>query len=207
MLDHSSNKNSQRINPLIRKKIEASVLKIFSENDFHKINMRAVAKESGVSMGTIYKYYQSKEQLLLSFMDDWLKQATDRMADHLQGIAQIKEKLRKIFWIHLDFYERNIEIGKIILMTVPLKTWMSDETYKQKKMVNLLLGVLRSGQEEGFLDDRVPAEILMDFIIGFVRRIFPMWIYRGQKESLTGQADVIFEMIWRAVSNPEKDRR
>jgi len=32
-----------------------------------------------------------------------------------------------------------------------------------------------------------------------------MWVSRGQKESLAGQANVLFEMVWRAISNAETD--
>ena len=192
-----------KLSPEAHRRLEAAVLEIFSDSDFHKANIRSVAKQAGVSFSTIYSYYGSKEGLLFAFVDIWLGKLTDRITDHLQGIEDLKEKLRKVFWLQLDYYERNPGLGRILFMTLPMKTWMADETFRQPKMINLFLDALRQGQDQGVLNPRVRAGVLLDFILGMVQRSFFMWISRGQRESLTGQANILFEMVWRAISNPE----
>jgi TetR/AcrR family transcriptional regulator, fatty acid metabolism regulator protein len=189
--------------PMIHKRLERAVMEVFSNCDFHKANMRTVAKKAEVSFSTIYHYYQSKEGLLLAFVDSWMGELTERMIDHLQGIESLKEKVRKVFWIQLDYYERNPEIGKIIFMTLPMKIWMDDNAFKQNKMFVLFLEVLRQGQKEGTLNLRARTGVLLDFIFGLVQRSFIMWVFRGQTESLSGQANDLFEMVWRAISNPD----
>ncbi len=188
--------------PEIRQRLEAAVLEIFSESDFHKANIREVAKKAGVSFSTIYGYYGSKEGLVFAFVDEWLGKLTERIIDHLQGIENLKEKLRKVFWLQLDYYEKNQGLGKILFMTMPMKTWMADNTFQQKKMINLFLEVLRQGQKEGILNPDVRAGVLLDLILGMVQRSFFMWVSRGQKESLGAQANMLFEMVWRAISSP-----
>ncbi len=192
-----------KLSPEAHRRLEAAVLEIFSDSDFHKANIRAVAKQAGVSFSTIYSYYGSKEGLLFAFVDIWLGKLTERITDHLQGIEDLKEKLRKVFWLQLDYYERNPGLGRILFMTLPMKTWMADETFRQPKMINLFLDALRQGQDQGVLNPNVRAGVLLDFILGMVQRSFFMWISRGQKESLAGQANILFEMLWRAISNPE----
>jgi AcrR family transcriptional regulator len=190
------------LNPEMRDKIELSVLKIFSAKDFHNANMRQLAKDAGVSLETIYNTYGNKEELLFSFIDYWLHQQIERLLDHLQGIKSIKEKIRKLFWVQLDFYERNPDIGKILFLTVPFVDWMKQGSYRQTQFINdHLIGILREGQEEGLLQQDVPLGYFVDFIFGLVTRMFTMWVYRGQKESLAAQGEVIFEMLWRAIAN------
>ncbi len=194
-----------KLSPEAHRRLEAAVLEIFSNSDFHKANIRAVAKQAGVSFSTIYSYYGSKEGLLFAFVDIWLGELTDRITDHLQGIEDLKEKLRKVFWVQLDYYEKNPGLGRILFMTLPMKTWMADRTFAQKKMMNLFLDVLREGQKGGILNPTVRAGVLLDFILGLVQRSFFMWISRGQEESLGGQANTLFEMVWRAISNPDAE--
>ncbi|MFO7560847.1 MAG: TetR/AcrR family transcriptional regulator [Desulfobacterales bacterium] len=193
----------QELKPEIYMRLETAVMEIFSNSDFHKASMRDVAKKAGVSFSTIYHHYGSKENLLFSFVDVWLGKLTDRIVDHLQGIEDLKEKMRKVLWVQIDYYERNPGLAKILFMTLPMKTWMADQTFQQKKMINLYLDVLRKGQQEGILNSNVRAGILLDFMLGFVQRSFFMWVSRGQKESPTEQANFMFEMVWRAISNPE----
>ena len=194
------------LRPEVKARLEKAVLEIFSESDFHKANIRDVAQRAGVSFTTIYRHYGSKERLLFAFVDVWLGELTERIIDHLQGIEDLKEKMRKVLWLQLDYYERHQGLGKIIFMTLPMQTWMADRTFRQKRMINLYLEVLRKGQSEGILNADVRAGILLDFMLGTVQRSFVMWVSRGQKESLSGQTQVLFEMIWRAIAKPVDNR-
>jgi AcrR family transcriptional regulator len=188
------------LNPDIHKRLERAVLEVFSNSDFHKASIRDVAEKAGVSFTTIYKHYGSKELLVFAFVDIWMGKLTDRIIDHLQGIEDLKEKLRKVFWLQLDYYERHSDFGKIVFMTLPMKTWMADETFEQRRMFSLLMEVLKEGQKEGLLNSEVQDRILLDFMMGFVQRSFFMWVQRGQSESLVKQANSMFEMVWRGMA-------
>ena len=190
------------LRPEVRARLEKAVLEIFSQSDFHKANIRDVARRAGVSFTTIYKHYGSKERLLFSFVDIWLGKLTERIIDHLQGIEDLKEKMRKVYWLQLDYYERHQGLGKILFMTLPMQTWMSDQSFRQKRMINLYLEVLKKGQAEGILNPHVRAGVLLDFMLGSVQRAFFMWVSRGQQESLAGQSQVLFDMVWRAIARP-----
>jgi AcrR family transcriptional regulator len=188
----------------IHKRLEKAVLEVFSSSDFHRASIRDIANSAGVSFTTIYKHYGSKEQLVFAFVDIWMGKLTDRIVDHLQGIENLKEKLRKVFWLQLDYYERHEGLGRIVFMTLPMKTWMSDSSFDQPRMMTLMINVLRQGQEEGVLNPNVRAGTLLDFLMGFVQRSFFMWILRGKNDSLSEQANTMFEMVWQGMANPDK---
>jgi AcrR family transcriptional regulator len=192
------------LNKDIHARLERAVLDIFSSSDFHKASIRDIANNAGVSFTTIYKHYGSKERLVFAFVDIWMGKLTDRIIDHLHGIENLKEKLRKVFWLQLDYYERHEGLGRIVFMTLPMKTWMVDETFAQPRMMSLMIDVLRQGQEEGVLNPDVRAGVLLDFLMGFVQRSFFMWILRGKKENLADQANVMFEMVWQGMVIPPK---
>jgi AcrR family transcriptional regulator len=199
---HRDDRHMTALRPDVHARLEKAVLEIFSESDFHKANIRDVAQKAGVSFTTIYKHYGSKERLLFSFVDIWLEKLTERIIDPLQGIEDLKEKMRKVYWLQLDYYERHPGLGKILFMTLPMQTWMSDETFRQKRMINLYLEVLKRGQVEGVLNPQVRAGVLLDFMLGTVQRAFFMWVSRGQQKSLAGESQVLFDMVWRAIARP-----
>ena len=193
------------INPEVLERLEKAVMEIFSSSDFHKANMRDVAKRAGISFSTIYNHFGSKERLLFAFVDKGLGKLTDRIVDHLKGIQDLKEKMRKVLWLQLDYYERHPELGRILFMTVPMKTWIADESFRQKKMINLYLDVLKEGQARGQLNPDVRAGVLLDFMLGTVQRAFFMWISRGRQGRLADQTSFLFDMVWRAIANPASD--
>lgn len=191
------------LNPEVQQRLESAVMVIFSTADFHKASIRDVANLAGVSFSTIYKYFGSKEHLLFTYVNKWMRTLTDRIEDHLNGIEDLKEKLRKVFWLHLDYYERHEELGRILFITLPMKTWMVDSSFNQKRRVDLIINVLKSGQEQGIINPYVRAGSLLDFMLGFIQRTFFMWIIRGKQENLTERANFLFEMVWQGMVNPE----
>ena len=191
-----------KLNPKVKERLERAVMETFSTADFHKASIRDIADRAGVSFTTIYKHYGSKEQLLFAFVNIWMDKLTDRIADHLNGIQDLKEKLRKVFWLHLDYYEHNEELGRILFITLPMKTWMADKSFDQKRRIKLIIDVLKDGQRRGIINPNLRAGTLLDFMLGFVQRTFFMWIIRGKRESLTEEANALFEMVWQGMVNP-----
>jgi AcrR family transcriptional regulator len=202
-MDESKVTMLDELNPEVQKRLESAVMEVFSTADFHKASIRDVADLAGVSFSTIYKHFGSKERLLFAYVNIWMSQLTVRIEDHLNGIEDLKEKLRKVFWLHLDYYERHEGLGRILFMTLPMKTWMADDSFDQKKRVNLIFNVFRIGQQQGIINPHVRAGHLLDFMLGFIQRIFFMWIVRGKQERLANEANSLFEMVWQGMVNPQ----
>jgi len=181
-------------------KLAPVVREVFSKGDFHQLGVRGIAKKAKVGYATLYRHFGTKEQLLFSFIDEWLVELVESMIEHLQGLESIKEKLRKILWIQLYFYEKNIELGKILFMTVPRKTWMEHESFQQERLTKILLDVVKEGQKTGCLHADVPPRYFLDIGHGIITRAFQMWIYRGQRDSLSSQTNMWFKLIWSGFS-------
>ena len=198
--------NPQRaqLDAATRARIEHAVLEIFSEREFHRVGLIEVARKANVSLQTIYKYYGSKETLLFESLDAWLSKLAARMLDHLQGIEDYKEKLRKVFWVNVDFFEKNPKVAQIIMSSVYLNTWRKQENYRNPMLFGAFLRVLGEGRARGILNNQVDEKYLLDFIMGVMGRLVQMHIQRGQKEPLTKQANALFEMLWRAIAKPVK---
>lgn len=108
-------KTLAQIDPDTRHRIELAARVLFAEREFHRVKLVDIARHAGVSLQTIYKYYGSKETVLFASLDTWLSTLARRMIDHLQGIENFRDRLRKVFWVLLDYFEHNPEVAQIIL--------------------------------------------------------------------------------------------
>ncbi|HUP92374.1 MAG TPA: TetR/AcrR family transcriptional regulator [Solimonas sp.] len=195
------------LDPETKARIELAVLDVFAEREFHRVGLIEIARGANVSLQTIYKYYGSKEALLFSSLDVWLGKLAVRMIDHLQGIEDYKEKFRKVFWVTLDFFEKNPKVAQIIMSSVYVNTWRKQQNYANPQLFGAFLKVLAEGRAKGILNDQVEEKYLLDFIMGTMGRLVQMYIHRGQKEPLTRQANTLFEMLWRAISKDKGNGR
>jgi AcrR family transcriptional regulator len=197
-------RDPEHLDPETRARIEQAVLEIFAEREFHRVGLIEIARGANVSLQTIYKYYGSKEALLFSSLDTWIGRLAHRMVDHLQGIEDYKEKLRKTFWVVLDFFEKNPKVAQLIMSSVYINTWRKTETWQSPLLMGAFMKVLGEGRARGVLNDQVDEKILLDYILGVLGRLVQMYIHRGQKKPLTQQANVLFEMLWRSISKPTR---
>ena len=51
-----------------QKKIEDAALRVFTRLGFHGTSVRDIAKEAGVSIGNLYNYYRTKEEIFTSII-------------------------------------------------------------------------------------------------------------------------------------------
>ena len=186
--------------PEWRARLRPVVLDAFSEADFHRVDMRSIADQAGMSLQTIYRYFGDKEKLLFAFIDDWLVDLRDEVAKALQGLESPREKLRKALWCHLDYYQRNPKVGRALFMTVPMHTWMSTETFARREFVGMLMGVIREGQKDGAITEEIPIRVILDLLIGALVRAFVMWQYRGGEYALVDQLDPLFRLLWSGMT-------
>jgi len=198
-LDSTAIEKVPRASDEIHKRLEAAVINVFSEVDFYQANMREIARKAGMSFGTIYKYYKNKDHLLFAFIRSWFSILQDRIRDHLQGIEDTREKLRKLIWVQLDYFERNEDIGRIIWIRTPISAWMADKTYEANPLLEIILEILREGQVRGVIDSRIRTALCVNLITSTTSWAFIDWVYKGKERSLIDELGPIFEVVWRAV--------
>ncbi len=184
-------------------RIEQAVLTLFSTRDFHEVTLLDVAKEAHVSLQTIYKYFGSKEVLVYAMLDVMLGRLAERMIDHLQGIDDSRERLRKTFWVTLDYMDKHPAVMMLLFTAVPVSRHQNIGIYESPELMGAFMGVFKDGQARGVLNRRVSAKILLDIFMGIIGRVVLMHIVRREKQSLLAQFDELFHILWRALSADE----
>ena len=54
-------------------------MRMAGEGGYEAVQMRAVAEESGVALGTIYRYYSGKDEMLIAGLAGWLRRSRRRV--------------------------------------------------------------------------------------------------------------------------------
>jgi len=185
-----------------RERIEAAALDLFAERAFHEVRLDEIARAARASLQTIYRHYGDKQALLDACVLNWANALAARMTDHLIGIETYKDRLRKVFWVVLDFFEQHPKVARMILGSVYPGAMRYDVTAEQRRLTNLFMEVLAEGRERGILNDQVSEAILLDYFYGVLARLIQMQNLRQQEPPLSQQINVLFEMLWRAIAKP-----
>ncbi|MDY7224301.1 TetR/AcrR family transcriptional regulator [Halalkalibacterium halodurans] len=91
---------------LIKKRREQMIkgaVSLFIEKGFHRTTTREIAKQSGFSIGTLYEYIGSKEDVLYLVCDAIYEEVSDRLRQQLDtkgsGVERLKKAIAALFHV------------------------------------------------------------------------------------------------------------
>lgn len=97
-----------------RKQIFNAAVKKFSENGATDTTMKEIAQEAGVGKGTLYRYFEDKEDLVSSLMSYGFKELTEELKAEIEGIETALDKIKKAVEVQLSFYKRHSDFCRFL---------------------------------------------------------------------------------------------
>ena len=104
--------------PAGKKKVLQTALNLFANNGFHATTTAKIAKQAGVSEGTIYKYFKSKDDLLGKLLEPILFEIKDSFFATIDDSQSLEELVAFIVADRLEFIEVNFAFIRLIIQEV-----------------------------------------------------------------------------------------
>lgn len=94
-------------------------LPLFAQKGFNGTNVADIAEKAGIGKGTIYEYFNSKEEIFTNLIESWTTKANDNLNELLNDIKDPEEKLKAIFNWNIDWLNSlESDISKIFLEVI-----------------------------------------------------------------------------------------
>ncbi len=183
----------------LKNRLYPVVLELFSENDFHCVNVREISRKSGVSSGTLYKYFSSKEDLIFTILNENIGRIGDEMKHHIAGMEDIKEIFRKVFWGTMDFYDRNPGVAITAFITVPMRNWIREGSFRSGMEYDILIDPVKKAREKKTISPNVTDRQILDLYYMFCHRHIHQWYYNRMKRKLADSIPDFFELFWKVL--------
>ena len=139
--------------------IEAAT-KIFAKKGFFQAKVSDIAKEAQVADGTIYLYFENKDDILISLFEEQMNKVLEDMKSQLSKENDAVKKIEKFAYNHLKLMELNKNMAEIIQVELRQSTKFMKE-YKNEKFhqyLNLIGDIIEEGQQKGiFKEDIIPG--------------------------------------------------
>ncbi|SDB86221.1 transcriptional regulator, TetR family [Shouchella lonarensis] len=126
---------------------------LFIEKGFHRTTTREIAKESGFSIGTLYEYIRTKEDVLYLVCDAIYDQVTERVRTQvdLTGtcLEQLESAIRAYFMV-VDEMQDEVLVMYQETKSLPKET-LPYVLRKEQEMVEMMESLVRTCVKEGVL--------------------------------------------------------
>lgn len=190
-----------------REEILDAFSRLVSRYGLGKTSMQDVAKETGISIGTIYNDFTNKEELIFSF---W-QRVEEQCIRHLDSLAERnlppEQLLRVLMLEHIKLVNEQLRDNRGIyeLMTESVisyigKSILGRRQIIQQGLIKRVEAILHQGMESGVFqidgDSAIAAE---RFVEVFTEYLAPPLILQYEQEEVLLRAGSMFDFVIRAV--------
>jgi AcrR family transcriptional regulator len=175
---------------LYRKELLNKSFELFAEKGYSSVTMREIASGIGVSTGTLYHYFPSKESLFEQLIEYLSYEDTKEEAfAELGSPPTLTERIEAM----MDYvYRKEDYILKDLLLTFDF----CQHKTRQEIENNQALQTAGKRYEEAVccylgISDRAIAKFIVNYVDGLIARRF----YQGERISFTEQVNLLKEML------------
>src|SRR5580692_4467959 len=181
-----------------RERILDAAVRVFARKGFYLTRVSEVAKAAGVADGTIYLYFKSKDDLLVSLFEHRVERLLTYMDTELPRVASATYKLQRVIELQLGLLEGERDLAEVVTVILRQSTKLLKEYAAPKFMAYLdaIARVVAEGQKAGDFRDDVAPHLVARATFGALDGIALTWALgkaeQGALRRASGQlADVM----------------
>lgn len=160
-----------------------------------------VAARCDVSEATIYRYFPTKRDLLISVAEQWFKEILE-VLPAVEQHEDVFEKLRYFIHRSLSIVKNDPALSRMVLVEL-----RSDPSYRampiykmNRRFTSTVTKLVIEGRNKGIFRNDCPPAVIRDMVFGCIEH--RTWAYlRGQGDvSVEEDANSIAQIIFRGLS-------
>lgn len=185
-----------------RRAILESAVRVFAENGFFAARIRDIAAGAGVAEGTIYLYFEGKDDLLLTAFRDRVSDFVASIGDAMAAEAPFEERLGRFVQAQFESIEADPALATVLL----LETRQSSKFYGGavrdvlKEYAQAIDRLLASGVERGEVGADADVALARRMLIGSLEEIELEWLLGERTRPLVPAAPRFAALFCRGLA-------
>ena len=180
-----------------RERILRAAVDVFARNGYFNAKVAEIAKAAGVADGTIYLYFDGKEDLLTTIFREHTRSYLQSLERALASVRRADDRLRVAIRHHLETLGRDRALA--IVSQVELRhslKYMSLLTHAEvADYLNMIRRIVEQGQKEGVFRRAPHPQLVAKSVFGILDEMVTSWILSEKEHSLPDQAESIADLV------------
>src|SRR6266699_391620 len=176
-----------------RERILRAAIDVFAQSGYFNAKVSDIAKAAGVADGTIYLYFDGKEDLLVTVFREHTRNYLQSLERELAHVRRPEERIRIAIRHHLESLgrDRNLAIVAQVELRHSLKFMSLLSQQEVADYLNMIRKIVEHGQAEGTFRRNLHPQLVAKAIFGIVDEMVTSWILSEKESSPVEQADQI----------------
>ena len=176
--------------------------KVFAKNGFSGTSVEAIAQEAGIAKGTLYLYYNSKQEIYWASLKNGLVALCSELRQQVEAAVTVEDKIRAYVKTKLFFFDQNKEFFKIYhaefgnSIASPVPTGFFELLLEQLQM---LKDILHEGSAQKKIRE-VALEPTAFAIFDVTRGAITQRLLGYSQLCIQEEIDFLCDFIWKGIA-------
>lgn len=166
-----------------RRRILQAAVKVFARRGYFAARVSDIAARAGVADGTIYLYFDSKEDILVSLFDEVMSEHVTRARTEMEAVEGAPARLRVLAEHHLRVLGADRDLAVVFQVELRQSTKFMERFTASwlRRYFDLVASVIEQGQREGTLRADLPRKLVTKAFFGTLDELVTSWVI-GRKD-------------------------
>ncbi len=180
-----------------------AAITVFAKNGFFQSTVSQIAREAGVADGTIYLYFENKEDILFQFFAFKTKQIFDQFQKVVDEGSTAESKLRNLIKTHLGEFQTNMDMAIVfqaetrqVRQSEAIRVHVLEIARKYREVIGM---IVEDGQREGAMRKDLYLGLVKTYITGAIDEVINSWVLADGKYDLVSMADPLVDLYVKGI--------
>jgi len=183
--------------------IEAAV-RVFAREGYYNSRVSDIAHEAGIAAGTIYLYFRTKDDILVTLFRDKMAEFVGALRKAIAGEPDAASKVRRLVSLHFSMLEENPDLAEVVQVELRQgqKFFRGASSQEIGAYFALIGSVLEEGVSQGRFRSDLPVKLATKMLFGAMDQMATSWVLGKRGYQLVDTADAVAEIFLQGVAAP-----
>jgi TetR/AcrR family transcriptional regulator, fatty acid metabolism regulator protein len=180
-----------------RERILRAAIDVFAEHGYFNAKVAQIAKAAGVADGTIYLYFDGKEDVLMTIFREHTRSYLRTLEQDMANINRAEDRLRVAVRHHLQTLGRDRALAVVsqVELRHSLKFLSLFSQQEVRDYLNVIRKIVEHGQEAGAFRRNVHPQLAAKAIFGVLDEMVTSWMLSEKDYDLAAQSEQVADLI------------
>jgi TetR/AcrR family fatty acid metabolism transcriptional regulator len=181
--------------------IDAAV-RVFARNGYYNSRVSDIAREAGIASGTIYLYFKTKDEILVTLFREKMAEWVARVRADIRTEVDAVAKIRRLVRLHFGVLEDNPDLAEVVQVELRQgqKFFRGASAHEVSAYFELIGSVLEEGVAAGQVRADIPVKLATKMLFGAMDQLATSWVLGKRTYRLVEAADEVAAIFLRGVA-------
>ncbi|HED24691.1 MAG TPA: TetR/AcrR family transcriptional regulator [Firmicutes bacterium] len=176
--------------------LEAAV-KTIARRGYHRTRIADIAREAGLADGTLYIYFENKEDILISLFQNLMERFVEELSRELALCRSAENKLDRIIGYHLSTLGERPDQARVTQIELRQIDQAINQGISKPLMsyFRLIEEVIEEGKEQGLYRRELNTRTARKVIFGAIDEVVTCWVMSAKPYDLTVMKKPLFDLL------------